>query len=661
MRYTVLDLEANGLLNDEPSKKKDGPIKKAATRIHCLSFAIYENAKLIAKGSITDYNKMIAFIQNQTCIIGHRIIMYDKPLTEKILGFVWKESIKIIDTLAVSYYLFPIKSFKHGLEFWGERFGYPKPKVVDWENEPIEVYIHRCEEDVVITEKLFHYVIEYLYEMYDGVMSRVFEICDHLTWKQDCLREQYEVGIPLNQELCQKSIDELDPILQAKIDAISAYMPKKLEKSRPKIFRKKNGELSVNGVKWMNLLKERGLPEDTTEIWMPGNPGSDKQLKPWLLTIGWIPETFKVSKATGEKLPQINLPFGKGLCPSIIKLIKKVPYLKELEGYFMVRHRLGLFKAYQKDLLKYNNGRVVATGMGYTNTLRMTHSKPIANLPKPAVWYGKQVRGCLYVDTPETHIMCGSDISGLEDNTKQHFIYFYDPKYVEEMRVPGFDAHVDIAVLADLLTREQEKFFRWYNKKEEENEKIDDKSLHYQFTDEEKAKMKTIKTVRGDAKVVNFSATYGAGAPKIAETLECDLDFAQNLHNTYWERNKAVKITANKAKVKKFRKQKWLWNPVSKMWLYLKAEKDRFSTLNQSTGAFVFDTWLKFVREAFKPLGIKIALQYHDELLFICLKSQQDQAAKILKEAMRKTNSLLKLNIEINISIDWGYNYAECH
>lgn len=31
------------------------------------------------------------------------------------------------------------------------------------------------------------------------------------------------------------------------------------------------------------------------------------------------------------------------------------------------------------------------------------------------------------------------------------------------------------------------------------------------------------------------------------------------------------------------------------------------------------------------------------------------------KEAMNKTNSLLKLNVEISNSIDVGKNYAECH
>ena len=41
-------------------------------------------------------------------------------------------------------------------------------------------------------------------------------------------------------------------------------------------------------------------------------------------------------------------------------------------------------------------------------------------------------------------------------------MYFYDPEYVEQMRVPGFDPHVDVAVLSGLMSKEEEKFYKWY-------------------------------------------------------------------------------------------------------------------------------------------------------------------------------------------------------
>lgn len=53
-------------------------------------------------------------------------------------------------------------------------------------------------------------------------------------------------------------------------------------------------------------------------------------------------------------------------------------------------------------------------------------------------------------------------MSALEDTTKQHYMYYYDPEYVTQMRVPGFDPHVDVAVLSNLMTKEEEKFYKWF-------------------------------------------------------------------------------------------------------------------------------------------------------------------------------------------------------
>ena len=133
------------------------------------------------------------------------------------------------------------------------------------------------------------------------------------------------------------------------------------------------------------------------------------------------------------------------------------------------------------------------------------------------------------------------------------------------------------------------------------------------------------------------------------------------MHATYWERNKAVKQIANDCKVKTVRIQKWLYNPISGVWMFLKADKDRFSTLNQSAGVYIFDTWLMNVRKQLKPHNIKVLMQYHDELMLTYPKHKSIEVRKILKESINKTNKLLKLNIDIDISIEEGNNYSECH
>jgi len=56
-------------------------------------------------------------------------------------------------------------------------------------------------------------------------------------------------------------------------------------------------------------------------------------------------------------------------------------------------------------------------------------------------------------------------MSGLEAATQDHYMYFFDKEYVKQKRVDNFDAHTDIAVLANLMTPAEEEFFKWYSKK----------------------------------------------------------------------------------------------------------------------------------------------------------------------------------------------------
>jgi hypothetical protein len=258
------------------------------------------------------------------------------------------------------------------------------------------------------------------------------------------------------------------------------------------------------------------------------------------------------------------------------------------------------------------------------------------NLPGVAKKLGMEIRGSLIAE--DDGILCGSDMSSLEDSTKQHYMFQYDPKYVTEMRTPGFDPHLDIAVLAKLLTVEQS-----------------DEHKLYEST---KGKVgKSYKSIRGKAKTVNFASVYGAGPPKIALTAGMSLKEAKLLHKIYWDRNKSVKQVAEACIVKTIAGKKWLFNPVSRFWYSLRAEKDRFSTLNQGTGVYCFDTYIKYVRRQ----GIRIALQMHDEILFKTVESNKEVIKWKLNDAIYSVNQEVKLNVPLGISMDFGKNYADCH
>jgi len=628
--YTVFDIEADGLLQQ-------------ATRVHCLSLLRYRRGKVPEGKTVHGKDDICRELLSAEVLVGHNILRYDIPLLRRLLGLDLSH-IEAVDTLALSWHLTPERK-SHGLEAWGRELGIQKPKVSDWENLAPEDYAHRCEEDVRINLALFRRQMATLWQVY-GNMEGINRLFRHLAHKMDCLREQEEAGIKLDAERCRANLETMDGEFQAKTSALSALMPPNLGKTlwtRPKKMFNKDGNLSMLGERWAERTSSMGLDIDTEEIREAPSPSSTPQLKAWLEGLGWRPQTWKLSKATGGMVPQVSLPMGGGLCHSVRELFDIEPALRELEGYYVLRHRMGLLKSFLAHV--DSRGRVRATAHGFANTLRLMHSAPVCNLPKPDAPLGREIREVL-VAPLDGWLLCGADISALEDSTKQHFIYPYDPGYVTEMRVPGFDPHLDIAVLAGLISQEEARLYK-------------ELSLLGGPNGEERAELARLKKLRSMAKTANFAATYGAGGAKIAEAAKIPEAEGHRLHRAYWERNSAIRKVASACKVREAGGAKWLLNPVTGMWLPLRNDKDRFSTLNQSTGAYVFDTWLGHARQMLG--GIPVVMQYHDEILLACREDEKQTVEDALHGAMQRANAELALNVEIGISTAWGRCYADCH
>ena len=628
MRYTIFDIETDGLLDQ-------------LTKMHCLCAAIYEDNVLIEEVTIISLRELVPFLERQQILVGHNVVRYDFPAIKKLTGYTYKGI--IIDTLALSWYLYPERK-EHGLESWGVTVGIGKPEIKDWENLSVEDYVHRCSTDVVINSIVFGNFISYLKDIYAG--ESIQRIMYYLTWKLDCAAEQEAYPLTINREYCKTTLSTLSTLVEEKKIGLKLAMPKQIKytiKSKPSKMFTVKGDLTKSGQQWLELLADNDLEADFEgEISIiksseEPNPTSISQLKDWLFSLGWQPTVFKhtPNKAGDVRaIPQLQ-DNDKRLCPNIIVLSETYPVLENLKGLFMLQHRIGVLEGFLE--CSDESGKMAASIAGFTNTLRFKHKKPITNLPSVDKPYGKEIRGAI-IAPDDNYLFCGSDMSSLEDSTKQHYMYFYDPEYVTQMRVPGFDPHLDIAVLSGMLTTEQV-----------EDHKLYDNSGGKEGT--------SYKKIRSKAKVINFSGIYGAGPPKIALTTGMSLAEATALHKTYWERNKAVKQIAKDCTVKLVGKQMWLYNPVSRFWYSLRTDKDRFSTLNQGTGVYCFDTHVRNVREQ----GIRLSLQYHDEIGFVFLKPEEQQIKDKLNRAIVLTNEILKLNVPLGISIDIGINYAESH
>jgi len=633
-RIFIADLEANGLVEEENGKS-------AANRIWCLSFC---DVKDRVVKSITDMNIIRKFFEQENAIIiMHHGLGYDIRLVEKLLNF--KVKSEIIDTLGLSWSLFPDRN-SHGLEVWGEFFGIPKPSIIDWNNEKLlPEYINRCQEDVKINLALWDRIEWLANELYENEESK-WKYYRYISFKLWCVAEQQKLGVKLDIPLVKETLMNLEDLKIQKTEALTAAMPKqpiKTIKKYPKVFKKASGELSTNGQKWVELVKEKGFPEDYKEDievitgYNDGNPNSHAQIKNWLFDLGWEPGWYKYVKEEGKsemrKIPQVASKDEPGeVCESIKKLIEKEPNLEELDGLGIISHRISILKGFLRD---QKNGRLYQGTSGLTNTLRLQHSV-IVNLPNAKKPFSEHIRASLIPD--DGKILIGCDLTGIEDATKRHYIYKYDPDYIEEMNHPDFDPHLSIAVKAGFITEEQSDLHKLYDKTKGK-EGV------------------SFKEERSKAKVANFALTYKCGIPTLMRQTGLGRKQAEALSKAYWDKNNAILKVEDSLQIKQIGTQMWLLNPVSKFWYSLRAEKDKFSTLNQSTAVWVFDLFVKNVIN----LGITPNFQYHDEWTGNIFEHEKEFSTELVKKAINAVNEELKLNIQVGCSIDFGVNYKEAH
>lgn len=175
--------------------------------------------------------------------------------------------------------------------------------------------------------------------------------------------------------------------------------------------------------------------------------------------------------------------------------------------------------------------------------------------------------------------------------------------------------------------------------------------------DEQGEIIKRMKALRSQYKAVNYSATYGVGKAKLARTIGIPVKQAEKLIEDYWKRNFSVKKAVEQFEMKTVGPYMWVKNPVSGFWHNLRSEKDAFSTVNQSTGVYAFDTWLFYVRKQ----GVVVNFQMHDEKGSYLKAGDEESHKEKLLLAIEATNKKLKLNIPLSVDVQFGNNYAETH
>lgn len=692
---TVGDIESDGFLD-------------VATKIHVLSCQMSNGKSVDIQG--TDKDRLIKFfnyhLDNNVPVVFHNGICYDMPLAEKLLGIDLSD-LMVIDTLAISWYL-NIGRELHGLDSFHADYGIAKPKITDWEGLTYAEYLYRCQEDVKINKALWDDFQERLVEIYtkvkasvdtglaDGTRVSQDEFCyldqykdsstvdeyidrvlTFLMFKMDCARIQEVTRFKADKEMITESIEELQAKIEvAKVELMGVMpkVPKYAKRNKPKEPFKKNGDLSVSGVKWNNLISLIGTKDEfgtervkqvegessiISELvgYDEPNPNSSDQLKDWFFSLGWTPKTFKFVKDKEAQqrwvdsgfrkelkpkprmIPQINKDGedGKELCESVTDLAEEVPQIMAYSKYSLITSRLSTLKGFIRDISE--DGYLKARIGGFTNTLRVKH-RELVNLVGVDKPYGKQIRGGLIAE--EGKVLLGSDMSSLEDRVKHHFMIPHDPEYVATMMAEDFDPHILMALTAGMVTQEEFDAFK------------------------QGVKPTKVKAARKAGKSTNYASVYNAGAEAIARAAGVDLATGKLLHTSYWKLNHAVKLIAEEqCVIEDSRKLKWLVNPINGFAYSLRKDSDRFSTLCQGTGSYFFDMWVDSVLEKMYNVykGKRLTGSWHDELVlsFKDLPTYKDRFEGMVKDSINDVNTTYKLRRPLGCEVQFGYRYSDIH
>ena len=608
------------------------------TKIFCLSYCNTDDHVI---HTIYDKEDILAFFKNDGVFIGHVIATFDLPVLTRLCGL--EVDFLFYDTIYLSTYIFP-RRLKYGLESFGIDYGVEKVAIGkhEWETLSLEKAKERCEGDIRIQANLWHSIKKRLDHLYIN-KNDLKKFYQYMAFKAQCGYDQTQTKLRINLEAANDLLIKLYNLQDEKINQLRAVMPpvpvyKEFKKPDKPI--KKDGSESEAGRKWREFLEQNNLPPDTNKTirkvvsYKEPNPNSDQQKKDFLFSLGWEPQTYRIekNKDSGEErsIPQIQKEVDgeKVLCDSVAILAEQVPEIELLSGLGILEHRIGvvngLIAAADED------GYLIQYLKSLTSTMRYKHGV-VVNLVSVDKPYGADLRG-LFIPPPGYKIV-GVDISKLENKVKEHYIYDYDPEYVKTLQDPLYDPYLEIAEMAGFLTAEQVR--------------------------QHKAKEVDYSTQRKWGKVTSLSSQYGVGPKTLSRNLGLAYDLAAKLIETYKVRNKSQYDFAADLTVKTEFGQKWVFNPVSRFWMELRSEKDRLSAIFSSTGVYFFDTFKMYA----KILGIKPALESHDELLSYVLdsESEQSEVAAKLNKAIKYTNERIKLNVKIGIEYKFGTNYAQTH
>ena len=529
-----------------------------ATKIHCIVASSVSGKQKVWVGEecvqFADWSKQI------DQFIMHNGVSFDAPILNRLTGSNIKLS-QVRDTLIESQLYNPIRDGGHSLRSWGERLGYNKGDYNDFTRFTKEM-LEYCQKDTEITRQVA--------DKLSGEGSSFSDRSYNLERKVRAIVDQQERnGFAFNIQKATVFLSQLEDEQH------------KLEEQAQEMFEPTKVELK------------------TKTKYIPFNIASRKQIAERLMERGWEP------KKHTEK--------GNVIVSEDILSKLDMPEAQMFSRYFLLQKRTGLLKSWIQECQEDDRvrGRVMTLR---TVTGRMAHNSPnMAQVPATYSPYGQECRELWTVSNPDTHVLIGTDASGLELRCLAH--YMEDPKFTKEV-LTG-DVHTANMKAAGLSNRDQAKTFI-------------------------------------------YAFLYGAGPAKIGTVVGAGAKRGQQLITNFLRNMPQLKrLRDNITKASQVGTVKAL----DGRQLHIRSSHASLNTLLQGAGAIICKQWLVHMDERIRAKGIdaKLVASVHDEYQFEVSKKDTTIFGQITKDAMKDTEATLDVKCPLDCEYKVGNTWAETH
>lgn len=576
-------------------------------------------------------------------LVGHNIIGYDLVVLKHLKDWEPNPNTIIYDTWIMSMTLRFKRPHKHSLEGWGSHLGYPKFKFDQFDRYSQEMLTYGIR-DVELNVKVYIVLVN---EAKSTIkINPLFKIglrveMDFASIEAGIRKIGWRFNEPAARKLLaemQQRMLEIESEVNPQIGLVCVKKDKADEYKEP-VF-KKNGEYALSTCRWFGIEPASGT-DDSRIVdgpycrieFEPGRLSSDKVLKAWLYSIGWVPDDWNMERINGKFVQK-----SPKLTESSLSKLGSIGM--KVSEYGTISNRHGVLNGWLKEI-EYDgrlHGRMWTIG---TPTFRCRH-EVIANLPKVQTdkagkpilgypgGYGYDMRSLLL--PREGWVVVGADSAGNQMRGLCHDI--------------GNDEFTAEVISGD---------------------------VHRRNADVLKCYMKpgiTPKEERDTAKPFLYAFLFGAGPEKVSLILKGEKDrkmgqeaidkFADSIPGLK-ELKDELNKQFNRTK-ERFGDEHTFIRGIDGRIIFTGSKHQTLNYRLQTTEGITCKAAAVYFRDKMKELGIpyNFLLHYHDEFAVECPPEHADVVKELAIEAFTEAPKWFGIEC-MNGDAHVGANYAEVH